>query len=232
MPEISAQDLRRLKALEGRLEKAQDEKKSFAVERRDLRARATAAERTATAAERTAKSAEKHAAEVDERLAALLVENNRLAARLDEIAADSERLRTAGLKLRAQLDETKKGLREAVAASKKLTRSLQKTESERERVSDRLKLAEAQLKTTTTTPVLPAKEVAKLIDGFVTEIGTGLPGLVVRDGEIKLQVAFGKVGQATGFVVPSADAPPEVRKNLHEVAVRFDRSVEVAELPE
>ena len=225
MPEVSAQDLRRLKALEERLEKAQDEKKSFTVERRELRARATAAERTA-------KSAEKHAAEVDERLAALLVENNRLAARLGEIAADSERLQAAGLKLRAQLDETKKGLREAVAASRKLTRSLQKTESERDHVGERLKLAEAQLKTTTTTPVLPAREVAKLIDGFVTEIGTGLPGMVVRDGEIKLQVAFGKVGQATGFVVPSADAPPEVRKNLHEVAVRFDRSLEVAELPE
>lgn len=225
MPEISAQDLRRLKALEERLEKAQDEKKSFAVERRELRARATTAERTA-------KAAEKRAAEVDERLAALLIENNRLAARLGEIAADSERLQAAGLKLRAQLDETKKGLGQAVAASKKLARSLQKTESERERLGERLKLAEAQLKTTTTTPVLPAKEVATLIDGFLTEIGTGLPGLVVRDGEIKLQVAFGKVGRATGFVVPSADAPPDVRKNLHEVAVRFDRSLEVAELPE
>ena len=47
MPEISAQDLRRLQALEEKLEKAQGEKKSFAVERRELRARATAAERTA-----------------------------------------------------------------------------------------------------------------------------------------------------------------------------------------
>jgi chromosome segregation ATPase len=225
MPEISAQDLRRLKALEERLEKAQDEKKSLAVERRELRARATTAERTA-------KSAEKRAAEVDERLAGLLLENNRLAARLDEIAADSERLRAAGLRLRAQLDETRKGLREAVAASKKLNRSLQKTESERERLGERLKLAEAQLKTTTTTPVLPAKEIARLIDGFVDEIGTGLPGMVVRDGEIKLQVAFGKVGQAAGFVVPSADAPADVRKNLHEVAIRFDRSLEVPELPE
>lgn len=225
MPEISAQDLRRLKALEGRLEKAEGEKRSFAAERRELRSRATAAERTA-------KSAEKRAGEADERLASLLTENARLASRLDDIAADSERLRAAGLKLREQLDASKKGLREVVAESKKLTRSLQKTESERERLGERLKLADAQLKTTTTTPVLPAKEVAKLIDGFVGEIGAGLPGMVVRDGEIKLQVAFGKVGQATGFVVPSADAPPEVRKNLHEVSVRFDRSLEVAELKE
>jgi len=225
VPEISAQDLRRLKALEGRLEKAEGEKRSFAAERRELRSRATAAERTA-------KSAEKRAGEADERLASLLTENARLAARLDDIAADSERLRAAGLKLREQLDASKKGLREVVAESKKLTRSLQKTESERERLGERLKLADAQLKTTTTTPVLPAKEVAKLIDGFVGEIGAGLPGMVVRDGEIKLQVAFGKVGQATGFVVPSADAPPEVRRNLHEVAIRFDRSLEIAEREE
>lgn len=218
MPEISAQDLRRLKALEGRLAKVETEKRSFAAERRELRSRATAAERAATLAE-------KRAVEVDERLAALVAENARLAARLDEIAADSDRLRTAGLKLREQLDASKKGLREAVSEGKKLTRSLQKTESERERLAERLHLADAQLKSATTTPVLPAKEIAKLIDGFVGEIGAGLPGLVVRDGEIKLQVAFGKAGRASGFVVPSADAPPEVRRNLHEVAIRFDRSV-------
>jgi chromosome segregation ATPase len=218
MPEISAQDLRRLQALEERLEKAQGEKKTFTVERRELRARATAAERAA-------KSAEKRAGEVDERLAALLAENARLAARLDEIAADSERLRAASLKLREQLDATKKSLQQTLSEAKKTTRTLQKTESERARLVERLKLAEAQLKTTTTTPVLPAKEVAKLIDGFVDEIGTGLPGMVVRDGEIRLQVAFGKVGQATGFVVPSAEAPPDVRKNLHEVSIRFDRAL-------
>jgi chromosome segregation ATPase len=64
MPEISAQDLRRLQALEEKLEKAQGEKKSFTVERRELRARATDAQRAA-------KSAEKRAAEVDDRLASL-----------------------------------------------------------------------------------------------------------------------------------------------------------------
>jgi chromosome segregation ATPase len=218
MPEISAQDLRRLQALEEKLEKAQGEKQSFTVERRELRARATAAQRAA-------KSAEKRAAEVDDRLASLLAENARLAARLDEIAADSERLRAAGIKLREQLDATKKSLQQTLSEAKKTTRALQKTESEREVLGERLKLAEAQLKTKTVTPVLPAKEVAKLIDGFVDEIGSGLPGLSVREGEIRLQVAFGKVGQASGFVVPSADAPADVRKNLHEVSVRFDRTL-------
>jgi hypothetical protein len=134
-------------------------------------------------------------------------------------------LRAAGIKLREQLDATKKSLQQTLSEAKKTTRTLQKTESEREVLGQRLKLAEAQLKTKTITPVLPAKEVARLIDGFVDEIGSGLPGLSVREGEIRLQVAFGKVGQASGFVVPSADAPADVRKNLHEVSVRFDRTL-------
>lgn len=39
------------------------------------------------------------------------------------------------------------------------------------------------------------------------------------------QVAFGKAGRATGFVVPTADAPEDVRENLHGVAFRFDRAL-------
>jgi chromosome segregation ATPase len=219
VPEISAQDLRRLRALEARLERATEDRKSATAERRELRDRATAAERAARAADA-------RAAEVDERLGALLAENARLAARLDDIAADSQKLRAAGVKLREQLDEAQKAVRQGAAESKRLTRALGKAEGEGERLAERVKLAEAQLKTKTTTPVLPAKEVARLIDGFVEEIGGGLPGLAVREGEIRLNVAFGKVGRATGFVVPTADASPEIRKNLHEVAVRFDRSRE------
>ena len=219
MPEISAQDLRRLEALEGRLEKAQGEKKSFTAERRELRARATAAERTARAAERRVD-------EVDTRLAAVLAENAKLATRLEEIAADAEQVRAAGVKLREELNASSKSLKEAQSETDRLTKSLAKAESERDGVAEQLTLAEAQLKTESKTPILPAKEVAKLIDGFVDEIGAGLPGMVVRDGEIRLQVAFGKVGRSTGFVVPSADSPADVRKNLHEVSVRFDRTRE------
>jgi chromosome segregation ATPase len=218
--ELSSQDLRRLRTLEERLEKAADEKRSFTIERRELRARATAAERAA-------KAAEKRAADLDDKLAAVLTENAGLATRLDELAADAERLRAAGVKLREELDATKKSLREAVAEVRRLTKTLERTEADRERVAEHLKLAEAQLKAKTTTPVLPAKEVAKLIDGFMEEIGTGLPGLSVREGEIRLQVAFGKVGRASGFVVPSADAPAEVRTNLHELSFRFDRTLGV-----
>ena len=223
MPEVSAQDLRRLKTLEERLEKAEGDRRSFTAERRELRARATTAERAA-------KAAEQRTSEVDARIGALLDENAKLAARLDEIAADGAKLRAAGVKLREELTQTKKSLQQTGAESKRLQSSLTKAETERERLSERLKVADAQLKSSSTTPILPAKEVAKLIDGFMEEMGTGLPGLSVREGEIRLQVAFGKAGRATGFVVPSADAPADVRKNLHEVAFRFDRSLVAEDL--
>lgn len=218
MSELSAQDVRRLKTLEERLEKAADEKQSFQAQRRELRARATAAERAVKAADR-------RSAELEDKLTAVLAENARLATRLDELTADSEGLRAAGVKLREEVNATKKSLRESSAEVRRLAKGLDRTEKDRDRVAEHLKTAEAQLKAKTTTPLLPAKEVAKLIDGFMEEIGTGLPGLSVREGEIRLQVAFGKAGRATGFVVPTADAPEDVRENLHEVAFRFDRAL-------
>jgi predicted RNase H-like nuclease (RuvC/YqgF family) len=221
MPEISGQDLRRLRALEGRLEKARDQARSFATERRELRAAARESEKTARAMER-------RAGEVEERITALLEENAALASRLDDITADSERLRTAAVELRDRLDGVDAELKTKRADEMKLTRSLQQAESERDRLAERLKLADAQLKSQTTTPVLPAKEVAKLIDDFVDEIGAGLPGMTVREGEVRLQVGFAKVGRATGFVVPSAEAA-EAPSNLHEVAFRFDRSRDALE---
>lgn len=218
MSELSAQDVRRLKTLEERLAKAADEKQSFQAQRRELRARATAAERAVKAADR-------RSAELEDKLTAVLAENARLATRLDELTADSEGLRAAGVKLREELNATKKSLRESSAEVRRLAKGLDRTEKDRDRVAEHLKTAEAQLKAKTTTPLLPAKEVAKLIDGFMEEIGAGLPGLSVREGEIRLQVAFGKAGRATGFVVPTADAPEDVRENLHEVAFRFDRAL-------
>ena len=222
MPEVSAQDLRRLTTLEERLEKVQGEKRSFTAERRELRARATVAERAV-------RSAERAASEIDNRLTALLEENARLATQLEESAADGEQLRTAAEKLREEVDASAKSLDEARSETSRLTESLAKAESERDQVAERLKIADAQLKTEAKTPILPAKDVARLIDGFVGELGTNLSGMAVREGEIKLQVAFGKVGSSTGFVVPSADSPPEVRKDLHEVSIRFDREIETRE---
>lgn len=220
MPEISARDLRRLQALEERLTKTQDERKALSAERRELRA-------AVNANARRARAAEKEAAAAEDKVEAVLRENASLAARIEEIQADLGRVEAASLQLREQVDATAAELgvtRETLAAAEGKVGGL---EQERDTLSESLKVANEQLSGKGMTPVLPAKEVAKLVEGLVVEIGTGLPGMVVRDGELRLQVAFGKVGQQTGFVIPSAETPEEVRKNLHEVAIRFDRTVEL-----
>jgi DNA repair exonuclease SbcCD ATPase subunit len=220
MPEISARDLRRLEALEGKLTRAQDERKALAAERRELRA-------AVTANARRARALEKEAAASDAKLEAVLAENAALAARLDEAAADLEQLKAASLELRSQLDGARAELEGGKEALEKAQGELGAIVKERDGLTESLKLANEQLAGKGITPVVPAKDVAKLVDELVVQIGTGLSGMVVRDGELRLQVAFGKVGQQTGFVIPSAESPPEVRENLHEVAIRFDRAVEL-----
>lgn len=220
MPEISARDLRRLEAVEGKLVRARDERKALAAERRELRAAVTANARRARVLER-------EAAATDAKLEAVLAENAALAARLDEAAVDLEQLQAASLELRAQLDSARAELEGAKEALAKAQGELGALAKERDGLAANLKLANEQLAGKGITPVVPAKEVAKLVDDLVVEIGSGLPGMVIRDGELRLQVAFGKVGQQTGFVIPSAESPAEVRENLHQVAIRFDRTVEL-----
>ena len=220
MPEISMRDLRRLEALEGRLSKAQSERKALSEERRELR--------TAVAANaRAAREADRRAAAVGDKLEAVLAENQKLATRVDEVAADLERLRSAAAELRQQADEAQAQLAAAQEHLVNAQSEVQVVTSERDQLAERIKIADDQLAGKGMTPVLPPKEVAVLVGGLVTDVTSALPGMAVRDGEIRLQVAFAKVGTATGFVVPSAEAPDEIRQNLHEVAIRFDRSIEL-----
>jgi len=102
-------------------------------------------------------------------------------------------------------------------------RELGSLKSDRDGLTKNLALANTQLAGQAIEPVLPAAEVVKLVDGLVGDLGSRLPGLVIRDGETRLKVAFGRVGGDNGFVVPSATSSPETRDNLHEIALRFDR---------
>jgi predicted RNase H-like nuclease (RuvC/YqgF family) len=221
VPEISSRDLRRLEALEGRLDKERDDRKALAAERRALRA-------AATASARRVRALEKEASASNARLDAVLEENAALASQLEELRADLERLESAPLELRAELDSCRATLGEAQSALKKAQEELASVQSERDGLAGSLQVAQDQLAGKGIAPVLPATEVAKLVNNLVSEFG-GLRGIGVRDGEVRLRVAFGKVGRTTGFVIPSAESPPELRENVHEVSVRFERKLELPE---
>jgi hypothetical protein len=70
-------------------------------------------------------------------------------------------------------------------------------------------------------PVLGPEEAASLVARLVESVSSQFEGLAVRDGELRLNVAFEKSGQKEGFVIPTADSPPEVRENLHSVSFRL-----------
>jgi chromosome segregation ATPase len=211
MPEISARDLRRLQALESRLEKEREERRDLSAERRDLR-------RAVAAAERAAKSAE-------EQVTSLVEENRRLSEELATTAADLDQLRRAGLEAREQATAAREQLRAAEKERREAEKRVTGLERERDRLGDRLKVAEGQLKGKPA-KLVPASEAAGLVGTLVDELEGGLGRLAVREGEIRLRVAFGKVGRTSGLVVPTAETADELRGALHEVAIRFDRSVE------
>jgi len=219
MPEISAADLRRLEALEGRLEKSGEQRKKLAAERRELRAAASAGAKRVRELEKDAKAGE------GER-EAMLAENERLAARLEEAGADGERLRAAALELREELDAARGELEKATKALAQAQKEAGSAAKERERLAEGLALAKEQLAGKKIAPVLPAAEVSDLVDDLVAGLGSRLEGMSIRDGELQLKVAFAKVGRTSGFVVPSSESPAEVREGLQEISIRFGRTVE------
>ena len=211
MPEISARDLRRLQGLDERLRKAQEEKRREAVEARSLRTRLETRDADARAAE--------------EQVRLLLEENRRLAEDADSVrndletaAAKAAESRASAERVRAELADERRRAETAEAARKR-------AEAERARLAERLSNAEAQLADSGTEPVVPAGRVAELVDGLVEELRTGMSGLQVNAGELRLRVGMGAVGDRAGFVVPTAGSSEEQVKSLHEITLRFDRRI-------
>jgi chromosome segregation ATPase len=217
--EPSARELRRLEALEERLGKAQLERKDLVAERKELRA-------AVTANERRARAMENEAAAAATQLESVLAENRTLASRLDEISVDIEQLRSESLALKERADAATGRLKTAEESAVAAQRARAAVEKERDDLAKSLGVARAQLAGEKITQVIPAADVAKLVETLVADIGTHLSGLDVREGEMRLKVAFGKVGRESGFVLPTAESPPELRENLHELSLRFDRPLE------
>jgi chromosome segregation ATPase len=215
MAEISARDLRRLQGLESKLEKTTTERKELAAERRELR---SAVNENA----RLAKANEKDAREASSKLDAVVAENEKLATTLDEVTGDLEQLKGSAEKLRAALDAARAEVKKAKAAQKQLSAAV----TDRDRIDKTLAIANKQLAGQKIDPVLPADQVAQMLNDLVVGLSTKLPGLAIRDGQMRLNVAFGNLGKDAGFVIPSADSPPELRENLHEVAFRFDTAAD------
>lgn len=161
-----------------------------------------------------------------EQLRRLVEENARLAEKLEASEGARDGLARGLAELREELELLQGQLREAaeaIAATEGRTRALQQ---ERDRLQESMALASSRLYEEGRPPVLSAAEVSSLVDRLLKNLGSQLSGMSVQEGELTLNVAFEKVGDQTGFVLPTVDSPPQSREGLHTISVRLTSEAE------
>ncbi len=208
MPEIDANELRRLRRLESRLVKANDKAKKETAEKRNL--------------ERRVRATDEEITSLSSQVTELVEENRRLAEQLDRVSADVEPLRTASEEERQDAEAARAEAREATESRDRIAEASQALEAERDRLRARLETAEAQLEEEGQITILPAEEVTQIVAKLVNDLRSSLTGLSVREGEVKLKVAFGGAGERAGFVIPTFESGPEIKDALNELTLRFE----------
>jgi outer membrane murein-binding lipoprotein Lpp len=158
----------------------------------------------------------------EQRISQLIEENRRLAAQIDIVTSDLDLMRVAAEEAKAGLDAARVETEARVRAQ--LTDQIKAIQGQRDSLQTQLNIGRKQLAEQGKTPLLPADKVAEMLNGLVDKMQGGFGGLRIRDGEVKLKVGFGAVGDVGGFVIPTTDSTPELRENLQEVTFRFDRS--------
>lgn len=243
MPEIDPNELRRLRRLESRLEKANEKTKADTAEKRELKRRLSSAEKLAERTEKaeaesrearqtldaerkqsadSVHAAERRALSLSKQVDGLIKENRRLAEQIESISADLESLRGAGEEARQAIDAARAEATEATEARSRVEEENRALTAERDRLLARVETSEAQLEQEGQTTILPAEEVTRIVGDLVNDLRGSLPGLNVREGEVKLKVAFGGAGERSGFVIPTIESGPEVRETLNELTLRFE----------
>jgi chromosome segregation ATPase len=126
-------------------------------------------------------------------------------------------------------------LRSLVNENASLAEKLEASEDDRERLRTTLTEVRAELDSVrgqleeakeAVPDILPPAEVAQLVDRLLSDLDSQLTGLSVRDGELQLKVGVQKAGEQVGFVLPSAEAGPEMGENLHSISVRLGPKVD------
>ena len=161
-----------------------------------------------------------------ERESFLIQENRRLAESTHTVKRDLELFREKAEKAARDIQIARKET--AVELNAKHAAERKKLRGEQAKLQSELSLATKQLKKEGKVPLLPPEKVADLMGDLVNRLGGQIPGMKMRTGEMKLKVAFGAAGDVSGFVVPTPDTGPDVKENLHEVTIRFDRAAAIS----
>jgi len=158
----------------------------------------------------------------DQKISQLIEENRRLAEQMETLPGDLAAMRQVAEDARAGLDSA---IAEAEARIRsELTDQINLFQGQRDSLQAQLDIVTKQLGDEGKPPLLPADKLAEMVGGLVDQMQGSLGGLRIRDGDVKLKVAFGVVDEVGGFMIPAIDSPPELRENLQEITFRFDRA--------
>lgn len=212
MPDISASELRRLQALSERIVRSEDRRRVLQEQRNAARDEVKELRATNRGLQKEVKDLTKQIAEVieenkrlSEALTAAEDDVSNVTGRAAELVSERDRLATANDSLtRETRDLTKK-----LAAQEKANGTLKKS----------LDSAQAQLEADEVPVLLTGDSVGNLLDDFVKQIDIG--GLQINKGDIRLSVAFGTAGEATGFLIPSTAADKDLP--LHTISLDLVR---------
>jgi predicted nucleic acid-binding Zn-ribbon protein len=233
MPEVTAAELKRLKAIERRIAKVSDDREALRAVRDDLKAQVVVLNRVVRDTEKELKlltaATAKTQSELQERVAALVAENNEQAQRLARADGDVARLTAVAEKLKASTDELAAKSSQQGKANAGLSKKVAGLEAGTSRLKGQLKTARSRLKATGKPVALEPAETARLIEGFVGEFGASSGGLVVREADVTLKVAFDAVDGAGGFVIPTVGSVVGESSELHEIHISLSRSADAIE---
>ena len=234
---------RKMRTLESRLAKEQDNGKALRAERDKLKRRVGTLERqkerldtqvgelkaTQKNFEQRLKVCEKEKNKLSldkqalvERESALIQENRKLAERLSTAGRDTALFREKAEKAAEDIKVARKETAEKHIA--RYNADVGALKREKAELESEMSLRNKQLARQGKVPLLPPEKVALLMGDLVERFGGRLPGMKLATGELKLKVAFGEAGDVSGFVIPTTDADPKIKENLHELTVRFDRA--------
>lgn len=225
--ELSAAELRRLRSLEQRVVRVEEHRRSLREERDELKAMARQLRRDLRDLQRTLATVQKGAAEAEARIIELVEANRELAAALR--AAEKEALAAGEVAERsaARAEAAQAALEKAKAdgaAARTEVKHLAKALATAQR---QLELSQKQLAAEGGLPLLHPDQVKDMLDDFVESFE--VHGLAVRDGSIRLNVAFGAVEGEAGFVIPT----PELDTSnvaLHQITLNLSARPGVTEV--
>lgn len=209
MSEITAAELKKLRALESRIASTTETLSEVRAKRNEFRSEATEARRELRDSQRAEGKLEKQVSD-------LVAENAAMADELEVTRREHELIAQKASSVQARNDELTAALSVKTASEKLAQAQLRKTQRVQARLEKQLSILSEKIEGKEA-PELTPDQLSGLLGGFIEKV-RGQTGLEVTGTQLRLKVGFsGRGGGA--FVVPTAGVDPATLPELHEIRI-------------